>query len=1231
MELTHFIQWNCRGLRANYNEIELLLNRLNPIAICLQETLLPEKYTLSMRQYTVFTNTRSTSGGHPCGGTAIIVNKKIPHSHIKINTRLQVTCVRISYPKPITICSVYLPPSFQWDTNDLLNVIDQLPRPILLMGDFNAHSSLWGCSKTDSKGDQIENFLSASNMCLLNNKSHTYIHPATGAHSSIDLSICDPDIFLDLVWSVNDDLCGSDHYPIFVSIPSVSPVIENQRWKLKKADWDTFSSLCSSELRYENLTPSDNAIHSFSSTLLEICNKTIPKTKPTGHCRQKPWFSDDCKQAIKDRKTAISEFKRNPSDQNLARYRIMRAKARRTIRHSKRTSWQSYVSKLSSKTPMKKIWDMVRKISGKPSSPTISHLKDNNNIIEEPISIVNTLGSTIANNSSSTRASKSFHKYKSQQEKNPIKFESDNTEIYNLPFCLSELEDSLKQSHDTSTGPDNIHYQMLKHLPYSALETLLRIFNDIWTSGNFPPTWSEAIVIPINKPGKDPADPNNYRPIALTSCVCKTLERMINNRLVWYLEKNNIISELQSGFRKRRSTVDHLVRLESFIREGLARREHVVAVFFDLEKAYDTTWKYGILRDMFNAGLRGRLPSFIANFLSDRHFRVRIGSFLSDLFDQEMGVPQGSILSVTLFTLKINSIVNCLPVGVRGSLYVDDFLICYRSKNMRSIERQLQCCLNRVQTWADENGFKFSESKTVAMHFCNNHTLHPDPHLTLYNSPIPVVEETKFLGLIFDRKLSFIPHIKYLKDKCLKAMNLLRVVAHTDWGADAATLLRLYRSHIRSKLDYGCIVYGSARETYLLALDRVQNQALRLCLGAFRTSPITSLHVESNEMPLQLRRERLALNYTLQLQSNPNNPAYNCVFHSQFETLFDSKPNVIPTPGIRFRRLIANAGINTNHIATANLPATPLWLLKPCSFIYTLQDIGKKSNTPPHLFINKYNEIRNNLKDYIAIFTDGSKCGPAVAAAALSAPLTLCTRLPDNSSIFSAETQAINLALDIIETNTHTRFVIFSDSLSCLQAIENRLWNNPLILSILNRLHNLNIKGYNILFVWLPSHVGIRGNAEADMAAKSALTLTTATNTTVPFSDFKPLITTFLNKKWQLKWDLEINNKLHSLQPKTGLFISSNSLSRRDERVFHRLRIGHTHLTHAYLLKNEDPPECIPCHSRLTVEHILISCCDFDIIRSKFYSVSTMSELFSTINADTIVKFIKEIGLYYKI
>ena len=169
-----------------------------------------------------------------------------------------------------------------------------------------------------------------------------------------------------------------------------------------------------------------------------------------------------------------------------------------------------------------------------------------------------------------------------------------------------------------------------------------------------------ATLKPIPKPGKDHAEPTNYRPIALTSCICKTLGRMINTRLVWYLEFNNLISPVQSGFRSERSTNDNLVRLETFIRDAFVKKEHVVAVFFDLEKAYDTTWKYGILRDLQELGIKGRLANFVESFLANRSIRVGVGSTLSDTFGLCQGVPQGSILSTTLFNIKINSIMNCL-------------------------------------------------------------------------------------------------------------------------------------------------------------------------------------------------------------------------------------------------------------------------------------------------------------------------------------------------------------------------------------------------------------------------------------------------------------------------------------------------------------------------------------------------------------------------------------------
>lgn len=208
-------------------------------------------------------------------------------------------------------------------------------------------------------------------------------------------------------------------------------------------------------------------------------------------------------------------------------------------------------------------------------------------------------------------------------------------------------------------------------------------------------------------------------------------------------------------------------------------------------------WKPGIMRDLDNFGLKGRLPTFIPNFLSNCLFKVTYGKTLSEIQEQEMSFPQGSVLSATLFNIKMNNIVKTLNPGIDPFLYVYGFLICYWSKHVHTIRRQPQQCLHKISKWATRNGFKFSQTKTKCVHFCQQQKLHLDPSLKLDNTEIPIAEEHKFLGIIFDKKLTYIPHIKYLKVKCNKTIQLMRVIANINWGADRQVLIKLYRALIK--------------------------------------------------------------------------------------------------------------------------------------------------------------------------------------------------------------------------------------------------------------------------------------------------------------------------------------------------------------------------------------------------------------------------------------------------
>ena len=461
-------------------------------------------------------------------------------------------------------------------------------------------------------------------------------------------------------------------------------------------------------------------------------------------------------------------------------------------------------------------------------------------------------------------------------------------------------------------------------------------------------------------------------------------------------------------------------------------------------------------------------------------------------------------------------------------------------------------------------------------------------------------------------------------------MNLLKVVAAKQWGSDTNMLLKLYRILVRSKLDYGCIVYGSTRKSYLQMLDPIQNQALRISLGAFRTSPIESLEVEANEMPLAVRRQKLAIHFLLKIKANPSHPVAICVANQLHKNMFDRKINIIAPFGIRMERLVTMLGMSTESIAENILPATPPFSLLRPNVDLSLHNGSKKDETSM-IHLIKYIEFIQDKKDYALLFTDGSKDTTGVSSAAVSGTTTLTCRLPNDSSIFTAEAQAIILALKLIEESNNHKFYIISDSLSSLQAILNMKINNLQILKILETYKEMRQNNKLIKFCWVPSHVGIEGNEAADTAATTGLNQPIDETIRIPYSDLKSRVRQYFHELLQSKWNTAQFNKLRTIKYYLGKTKFNTITSRRDEIVLHRIRIGHTHLTHSYLLNREDAPECPQCLCLLTVEHILIQCPTYTSIRKRFFNTNNMYDLFMKTPYANVVGFLKETQLYSKI
>jgi len=168
----------------------------------------------------------------------------------------------------------------------------------------NAHSTKWGCLKNDSKGKMISDLLRQRNLSLLNDGSTTYLHSGSGSQSAVDLSICDPSVYLDFSWKVHDDLCGSDHFPIIIHSDRAVPAVTDSTWKLSKADWDTFSDKAASDLKADCIINTTDPVANFTDALCTIANSTIPQSKSKPVKLNTIWFKDECKEIIKSWKKA---------------------------------------------------------------------------------------------------------------------------------------------------------------------------------------------------------------------------------------------------------------------------------------------------------------------------------------------------------------------------------------------------------------------------------------------------------------------------------------------------------------------------------------------------------------------------------------------------------------------------------------------------------------------------------------------------------------------------------------------------------------------------------------------------------------------------------------------------------------------------------------------------------------------------------------------------------------
>ena len=465
--------------------------------------------------------------------------------------------------------------------------------------------------------------------------------------------------------------------------------------------------------------------------------------------------------------------------------------------------------------------------------------------------------------------------------------------IFLKPVTTQEMHIQLmKISTKKSSGPDGLHPRFIKDIAMYISSVLAKIINTSFSSGSVPEQWKIARITPLYKGGNTEL-PTNYRPISILSTLAKIAEALMYNRLNSYLEKFEILSKDQYGFRKKKSTKGALIRFINQVQSDLDKGKFAVAIFVDLKKAFDTVDHKILLKKLDFYGIRGNANLWFKNYLTDRKQYIDCDSISTKMVQVKVGVPQGSNLGPLLFLLYINDLPLCLKHG-KCTMFADDTTLYNSSNNSIDVVRKMNVDLENLNQWIAANKLTLNANKTYACIFgSQNRTANVEPMFLINNIPIKKVGYVRYLGIEVDSRLSWSMHIAKLNNKCNQ---VLGVLAKTRKFMSRETAKLIYYALIHSRIVYCQEIWGSACQTTLTPLIRTQKKAMRIICRVGRSEHSTPLFQELNIRPLntEIAYRRALLAYEIIKNPNSHDIHLNVSHSHPHDTRF--RTNNVPLP-----------------------------------------------------------------------------------------------------------------------------------------------------------------------------------------------------------------------------------------------------------------------------------------------------------------------------------------------
>lgn len=855
-----FLHLNVNSIQKYKHELITTFNDVD--CFSLNETKLsPSFLSFNLTGFEVFRLDRNSRGG------GVIIAIRHAYQSTLIETGILdgseyviIECKRKQRQPPLIIASIYVPPNRTINIL-LLRKIQLIRKNFLILGDFNASHIDWNCSKTNKNGRILFDWVHDDSISIIGNSDPTFENNDSVA--KLDWIFTDFETELDIHDYTTHPSLGTttmSHRPITFILQDAfeqrSATTARKQLAFHKANWSLYRIELDRLLRTrppEAVTKEIDLIQ-YNSFLTDCINRATDLAIPPASSlvRTNPVKPSTTTLRLIQMKHHLYRKMKKESNNTMIKTEFYRLRhlVQNALLNDRKESFIHLMKNLSGPpVNSSRMWSTVNRFKSSRISRKITHsltFSDTTACFDqEKVDLFRSYFTQVYAPQPNL----------CQQQIDIDKYITDEIDRFNKRTCLlfpkitlEELVSIIRSLGNTAVGNDGVHNRCLKNGTKLLFRHLLELFNSSLSLGVIPHAWKVGHIILLPKPDKNLHDVRSYRPITLLSCLGKLLERIVKSRLSLFAESNQLLPMNQAGFRRGKSTTDNLLHLTHDIHAHLHRSRQTGLVVFDIKQAFDSVWHNGLLFKLKQLHIPDYLWRWCQQFVTNRQSLIEINSYVSESFVLCRGTPQGSPLSPLLFILYTHDCLLNIPRHTISNLFADDTALWSSSSTTRGLGIRLQESIDAFTQWCYLWKFEIQGEKTKLLRF-TNHPRKKYPPLQLFVNKIPVIEAVslKYLGVVFDKTLSFTQHAKEIRKRINPRLGLLNYLSRNVDAQGERALLLVYHSLIRSVLTYASPIFMLANRQFWDTMQTVQNKALRLALHLPSYTSSAFIHQQSHQ------------------------------------------------------------------------------------------------------------------------------------------------------------------------------------------------------------------------------------------------------------------------------------------------------------------------------------------------------------------------------------------------